>query len=360
MDKRIICRLERWMEGEIAPPLRVEIWPTYRCNLQCRFCRDSESKFPVETAKNHLPKVLKACGKFGVEECFIGGGGEPLVEKRLTFQLMTMAKDMKMWGFLNTNGTLFEEKDVKKIVEMGWDEIAFSLHGIGDVHDRLVSVKYSFEKVAKTINLFRKIKRHTNSDIPKIDLWFVITRENYFQIPEILRFAHENECNNLFFFSVREEVKGARELKMGEKEIQELKEIVEEMKEFVKEYGIHTNLEKFSQEECVKHSDEINRILLSRVEEKNDFLNIPCYEPWYYMTITPDGKIGPCAALTHLSPLRIENVEIEEAWKSEFFQKIREKLLRHEISDICKKCCIDKAFESERIREELRKVMWSG
>ena len=38
IDKEILRRLIKWMKGKKAPPVRVVILPTNRCNLRCIFC----------------------------------------------------------------------------------------------------------------------------------------------------------------------------------------------------------------------------------------------------------------------------------------------------------------------------------
>ena len=38
MEEGIIQRLIRWTNGKKAPPQRVLIYPTNKCNLKCPFC----------------------------------------------------------------------------------------------------------------------------------------------------------------------------------------------------------------------------------------------------------------------------------------------------------------------------------
>ena len=38
VNKEILIRLSKWAKGEIAPPVRMVLLPTNRCNLRCLFC----------------------------------------------------------------------------------------------------------------------------------------------------------------------------------------------------------------------------------------------------------------------------------------------------------------------------------
>jgi MoaA/NifB/PqqE/SkfB family radical SAM enzyme len=355
MDEKILNRLEAWMRKGKAPPLRIEIWPTYRCNLKCRFCRETFPKVTNEISEGKLLSLLIQLAKFGAEECFIGGGGEPFMRKNVTLSLIKTSKKLGLLCFVNTNGSLLLEKDIRKIVYFGLDEIAVSIHGPDAItHDNLVNKRGAFEKVKRAIQLLNKIKKEMGKDTPKISIWTVLTNKNFDKIQSMIKLAHEYEASTLLFFSMRVNFPSANKFRMREKEINKFMEIVDESKNLLKKYKINSNLLEFREEKFIEDANNVDKILLSDIGQKKDFFTIPCYEPWYYITITPTGKIGPCAALTMESPLSINSGKIEEMWYGEYFKQIREKLFQHEIINMCKKCCIDKIFESARIRTELR------
>ena len=49
--KEIISNLVKWSNGEKAPPHKVLIYPTNKCNLKCKMCEHTHWKEP----NVHLP-----------------------------------------------------------------------------------------------------------------------------------------------------------------------------------------------------------------------------------------------------------------------------------------------------------------
>ncbi|MEM5855055.1 MAG: radical SAM protein [Candidatus Aenigmatarchaeota archaeon] len=341
-------------EGK-APPLRIEIWPTNKCNLRCLFCREILPRTESEIPEKRLICLLKEAAEMGVEECFIGGGGEPFMRKRTTLSLIKLSKQLGLSCFVNTNGTLLLKKDIKKIVDLGLDEIAISISGFGSIHDFLVNKRGAFKRIEKTLLFFNKFKKEKNKDIPRISIWTVLTNKNFNKIRSLIEFTHRYNISTILFFSMRVNFPAAEKLKMKEEEITEFMKIKEDAETLLKKYRINSNLPEFVNKKFIEWSDDVGKILLSSISKKKNFFSIPCYEPWYYVTITPTGKVGPCAALSMKSTISVDSGKMEEIWYSEYFNRIRQQLFSHNISGICEKCCIDKIFESERIRAYLKK-----
>lgn len=38
IQKEKVNRVYKWLKGEEQDPVEVEIYPTYRCNLNCKYC----------------------------------------------------------------------------------------------------------------------------------------------------------------------------------------------------------------------------------------------------------------------------------------------------------------------------------
>jgi hypothetical protein len=104
-------------------------------------------------------------------------------------------------------------------------------------------------------------------------------------------------------------------------------------------------------------ANEVYKLLLLDANGKvEDFTTLPCYEPWYKITIAPDGKIAPCASLIKDTPLNISFKKVEDVWYGNFFNRIRKEMFLRNISEVCKACCTQKIFESNEIRQWFKKA----
>jgi len=117
-----------------AGPVRIDAEITRQCNLNCIFCSrrassvdlNEESK-RVEMPKERWVELARESGELGVKLWNISGIGEPMMRADVTLATMKMIKAYDMFGELTTNGTLWKDKHIKEVVEMGWDSICVSI-----------------------------------------------------------------------------------------------------------------------------------------------------------------------------------------------------------------------------------------
>ncbi|MBT8171504.1 radical SAM protein, partial [Candidatus Bathyarchaeota archaeon] len=124
---------------------------TGRCNMKCVFCEWWKNEIPELTTKKALVAIDSVC-KLGVP-FFDLSGGEPLLRK----DLFTLANRAASYGCLvsmNTNGTLLNEKIVKKVAKI-FDTVVVSLDGPKKVHDMIRGVPGTYEKSVKAIELLK-------------------------------------------------------------------------------------------------------------------------------------------------------------------------------------------------------------
>ena len=164
------------MKGKKAPPVRVVILPTNRCNLRCIFCggvyeREAPNKwFPEpfswkdELSEERWIEIVDEISKMGALEWLISGGGEPMMRPKLTLELMRIIKSNGAEGRLITNGTIWKRKWAEELVKLHWDHIMFSVHAADSkTEDLLTATKGSFNLAIKNIAMFSKIKKMKNS-----------------------------------------------------------------------------------------------------------------------------------------------------------------------------------------------------
>lgn len=150
---------------DIPPSNRLEfIWLslTSRCNLKCLHCYNESSSSSDRDIMTHedWESVIKQSALIGCEQMqFIGG--EPMLNPHI-FQLAETARNI---GYkyieIFSNGTLITRKDIEKIKHLGIN-IALSLYSNeAEVHDQITSVRGSFSKTIRTMELLKEAKINT-------------------------------------------------------------------------------------------------------------------------------------------------------------------------------------------------------
>ncbi|MFH8119870.1 MAG: radical SAM protein, partial [Candidatus Aenigmatarchaeota archaeon] len=195
--------------------------------LFCQFYKGQEVNKKEELSDNKWIEIVKEACDLGVEKFQVMGLGEALCRKRLTIRIMKKIKKEERVGSLLTNGTLFDEASIRNIVEIGWDEILFSIDGPdAKTHDYLRGVKGTFDRVIKNLELFNKYKKKYKTDLPKIVIAPLLTRLIYNRLEDFIELAKRVEAQEICLQLMIEKTKDCKNLKLSEEETKTLKEVL--------------------------------------------------------------------------------------------------------------------------------------
>jgi len=362
MDIRISEIAERvtgWYKEGYAYPYKLDFFVTNRCNLKCRFCQFpllEQKNYKNELSKDMLFSLINEASKLDVKIIGILGG-EPFLRKDVILPLMSLIKNKGIDGSLVTNGTLLSTKQIKEIIKIKWDLIRFSLDSSSEkLHDFLRGGK-SFNKVILNIKTFQKFKKELSKTIPAIEINTVICRKNIKDIPEIIKLASKLEINNILFLPMIEFIDNIEYLKIRDKDITLLLQQIKKAKKIAEKYNIITNLDTIEHDSLFTKANHMEKIILSTDKEREkDF--IPCYLPWYGLNISTEGIVTPCAAASGNPELYCGNVHesnLETIWKNKAFVRLRKRMIRRKLPEVCSKCCVPLLDENKQIRGLLAK-----
>ncbi|MEM5829499.1 MAG: radical SAM protein [Candidatus Aenigmatarchaeota archaeon] len=363
--EELISKLARWGRGKKAPPNKVLVYPTNRCNLECPFCfqRLKPYDYSKDLPKKRWLELTKELCEMGVDIIQISGGGEPMMVPETTLKMMEIIKENKVMGRIVTNGTLWREKDIKMVTEMEWDNVIFSVDGATpEVNDKSRGVKGTFKKIVKNIKLFNYYKKLLKKEKPFLEFSTVVSKINFFQLGEIIKLAGSYGVKNITFEPVFVSNPNVEKLKVSQKERDFILKKISEWKELATVLGVSTNLDVlFEIKEIEKTGDLKEKILEFSKDEKDPFLKIPCFEPWIWPKIEADGRVGPCSTI-FLSDFCKKEVSVrkrnfEDVWYGEEFEAFRKVVMSGKILDSCSNCVSTHLSWNLRIREELRKVL---
>jgi len=353
--EKAVKRLKRWQKSDPSGPLKVQFNPTDRCNLGCIFCwqRDSHRvSYKNEISTKRYLELVKESNKLGVKEIQLTGGGEPFCRPKTTLKLMEEIKKYDIRGSLITNGTLFKEKDIEKIINFRWDEIILSLDSSkAEIHDYLRNQKGSFKKTIDSIKKVNKYKK----DKPKLCIHFVLCNKNYKELPELIKLANKLRIKNVFIepiVTVTDIANISEKLKLNKNQLKELQRISKKAYELCMKYHIENNLEKFIELNLTEKTNMMDEVI-KKPRKSNKKFDPLCFEPFYNMIIRPNGRVGPCCMFDH-SGEYCHHKSLKEIWFGKHFNKVREKLLKWELMGYCSKCNPSQVVDNIKMKEMIQ------
>jgi MoaA/NifB/PqqE/SkfB family radical SAM enzyme len=333
-----LSRMYSWYCGKKTNPFKIALIPTNRCNLNCFFCPNSiarsSGRFDAkkELKKENWLKVVKEGLEMDVREWRFLGGGEPLLRYD---SVISMIREIKSHPNTDceiiTNGTLFKKEDIEDFVKLKLDRIIFSIHGVKKKTHNFLTNSNAFERVTKNLKYFKRMKEIRGSDKPMIQINGVLTNKNYKEILSIIGYAKKVGCDEVALHPMREyeEIKDQIQfLKMNEEEKKKMWNILKKGKKLAEAKRIQLDLTMI---ECEK-------LALDGSGFKEKFLKMRCFEPFYGMLIDPEGYVTHC--VPHgmgNKKLSMKKMSLKEIWFSEYFERIRKRILNGEMM----KCCIN-------------------
>lgn len=354
-----IKRLSKWRQGSKAPPTTIEINPTNRCNLKCKSCW--QRAFKVKEDRLCADKIFQVAQQaldLGVSEFRFPGAGEPLLKPGL-FQTFELIKQEEKEGQLITNGTLITEDKAERFIELGWDCLTISLDSPQpQVNDYLRGKKGAFEKTQRALMFLQKYKRQYNSEKPLLRLNMVLSNRNYDQLSAMIRLAANYGVDDLQVQPMTVWGELGEKLKLDQIQRKEFKRRAREADSLAEEKGVRTNLGEFYETELVKRAAEgMEEELKEDMQSSDDeFLSLPCFEPFYNLVVFPDGRVGPCSISGGKDGDSVLEKNLEEIWYYGSIDKVRESLLNHDLPDYCQSCCSAVNLETKRIKKRLSQI----
>jgi len=156
---------------------------TNRCNESCAFCYSIS--YDSNTRRGRLAEQLTGDEWVsGLENIAREGakavdfsGGEPTLHRSFP-AIIEHAKNLGLYTIVSTNGTTTRRQGIRESLEKYADCIALSIHGIGDLHDKIKGRPRSYEDIIEAY-------QHYNSRGKKMKVNTVVCRDNLQDLYEI-------------------------------------------------------------------------------------------------------------------------------------------------------------------------------
>lgn len=382
LNKERNRRLLKWFNGEKAPPLRLVAFTTAKCNLRCKVCKRTHS-YPKTSRDilefNEMPtdrwlKITKQGLDMDIKEWWIPGAGEPMVRADTVVKIIEEIKNSKKDTniMMTTNGTLFTPLIIRKFVKLGVDRIQFSIDAPDEkTHDYLRGVKGTFRRAIKSIRLFNYYKKIFGTDKPELYMSSIVTEKSYKKLDKLAARAHTLGCSRINLNQLivyKEALPKIRRLVIKDysklrNNLEKLKSVGSNLENFDVSIRLEANQEKElmvksgTKSEVCPNTETIEKNKARKKTEKNmSFLSLPCFEPWYNITIDPYGFISPCCNWGKgKEEFSIVGKNLEDVWFGEYMDYFREMIQKGELVGLCKDCSLRPV--SDEIRKELSNLL---
>jgi radical SAM protein with 4Fe4S-binding SPASM domain len=275
-------------------------------------------------------------------------GGEPLLYSNWE-KVVSRIKKEGMRCNIITNGILLE-KYADSIIDLGVDEIIFSLDGPREVHDEVRSAKGTFDKAYRGLKLIRDIKEKSGTNKPVVNISSTIFEVNYRRLDELISIAEELKASTITF----------HHLIFLSKEMYD-----QHNKIFNDYYGMTCNdwrgfvrdsLPDIDVDFLIRKIEDISKRNskvkiafypnftneeIRRYYTEFDFVSSGygkrCLSPWMVSYIFPDGTVRPCQSL-NFSPGNVRKESFRKIWNNEKYMRFRRITKKEKKYPVCTRC----------------------
>lgn len=342
--------------GYSAYPETISLFLTYRCNLRCKMCGQwgmvgSSRDYPPEMLRTQLSSeeieaLLDDVKSFGPNITLFGG--EPLIYTEWP-KVVRMVKERGMRCNIITNGVLLKD-NAERMIELGVDEIIFSLDGPREIHDNMRDSPGTFDRAYEGFRRLKEIKSSKDKKNPLVNISSTVFEINYERLDEVVRIAEEMDATSITFHHL---------IFVGRDTYAEHNRIFQECFSCISpDWGgfMRDDLPRIDPEILLRKIKEIKN-MRSKVsisfypnytdEEVRNYYSsfdfVPssyknrCLSPWMVAYIFPDGSVRPCQSL-NFSAGNIREASFREIWNSERYRNFRRVVKDKKAFPVCVRC----------------------
>lgn len=282
-------------------PLISVFYLTNICNYKCMMCNIWRNK-----QKNVIPliKFKKIINDLSQMGCYYVGisGGEPLLLNDI-YERLQYAKSKIPYVHMVTNGYLLDEKSAKQLGKIGIDDIALSIDGPKEIHDKIRGIDGAFDRTVNAIKLLKKYSPQT-----KIVVNTIISPYNIDKLYDVVKLVKRLGVNQKFqplnihpTFKNQDSI--SKNYPINNTDIQKIKEFIK----FIQKQKFVINSKYFLK----------NIPNYFKKQLKYGVFNSQCNLPYYYCEFNEKCEVFPC-----LTAMNWENgFEINENFKKTFNSK---------------------------------------
>lgn len=282
----------------LSAPINVVLGITNKCNLNCRHCLASGSRFNNDLTTKELLNIIKQIRELKIFSVCIFGG-EPLMRKDF-FKIVEALSATKASLSLNTNGTLINKATAKKLSCCPIKTYVVSLDGASaDIHDSIRG-NGAFRK---TINGIQNLVEQKC----RVSISATVTRLNYLDVKNIALLSKRLGCQKVRFNEVMYTGNADCYHESLAMTVKEKFELLDKIKNLKNKFG------NFITGSIVQVVD-IMKELGSMPQKKTPLTITSCGAATRKCAIRPDGWVTPCEILWEAKAGNMRRKSLYDIW----------------------------------------------
>jgi wyosine [tRNA(Phe)-imidazoG37] synthetase (radical SAM superfamily) len=291
------------------------------CNIDCNYCwfySDLLKSPPSKEWKKHMikfnlfKKVVDDLARLQTDTILFTGAGEPLMHPDIA-EMIRYVKDRNMKLQIFTNGTLIIKKIADTIVDCKADEIFVSPSASNEKTYMKVHPKQKpelFYKLEKNIIYLSSLKKQKKSTQPKIFILFILNKENYNELLEMVRWS--KKIGGDFVRLQLAHNDDAKEMELSNEERRSVREKMHEAKALAQNLKISIDDNIFIQLDGTKKSNEWYKEVFKK----------GCFVGWNFSRLWADGDVSFCCIKKKVKNIK-DSGNFLDLWNSGHYSNYR-------------------------------------
>jgi len=346
----------------LAGPRTVSLEVTHNCNLRCGFC-ESHGMFqskPITEIRPYvggrrtmdldtIRRLVDDLARIGTDLVELSGKGDPIAHPELT-EIVRIIKDAGIDCALVTNATIPRKDLAATLVERGLNRLSVSLNaGSREVYLKTCG-RDLWDKAIGFLREVIELRRAAGAQRPWVQITNVLCTLNAKDVEEMARVICELGVDQTEWL-VMGELPTTTHIQLSDEDATYVLDRLPLLGRRLEKQGIPHNFEELAVELRMRH--RAGRVMDNPLQRK-----IPCYDPWMFVVIQPDGVVVPCC---FCEEVKLGNV-FEESFSSIWFGAKYVALRRQSLDmpktgkSICAECftTCNRAGENLRIHNRTR------
>lgn len=358
--------------------LRVKLDMVTRCQLRCVMCHFAHPEFQENSVTMGGELLEKVAAELfpRAHDVVLSSSAEPLLAPDLPLALELCKKYGVPHFHFSTNALAMTDQIMDRVIDSGMTLITVSCDGITKETFEKIRKPAKWEPFLRRFDVINQSKKRRGSELPAISVTCVLMRSNIREAPQMIRFWHDRGVKYMNF--VHMAVIGGLGIE-DESLMNDAKlcnDTMAETQRVATEVGMHIVMpipiaETFADQGQVtdqQRSDEggglaliapsanphdiadsqavadylnqKNREFLLKVGDRR-YHQRPCYFPWYYIHVNPDGTVFPCGCWFEFTTFGdFKTQTFREIWTGPKYKELRRQLYNMELRDVCANCSV--------------------
>ncbi|MBF0122799.1 MAG: radical SAM protein [Candidatus Omnitrophica bacterium] len=327
---RISSTVQKIFLGDRAlVPLQCMIALTNQCNCHCSMC----FFLPPTSKKEQLTaqEVSAVLAQLPRGSIVTLTGGEPTISPDF-WPILENAVQRHMVQIF-TNGTIWDERMIDRLIEAGSCVINFSLDApCAEIHDALRGHGGAFQKVVRTIETIDHLRRIKHRVRPLIDVNMVLLPETVPYLSEMVDFCAQRNVNALSMSLDKRLITDMKDYCMDLDCLH--RELINSI-ELAKKARLHLRLgNNFTIEDVMAYYSR-SRVRLDSSPAR-DMSGFQCFAHWTKLVILSNGDVTQCNSLVG----NIKKDKVMDIWNGIKMCEMRARVVKGKaLTQDCFRCC---------------------